>query len=257
MIQTTADRFLKLIWMPTLACPLKCAYCAARMFPNVTHKGHLSPEEWMTIFAACPLPVKQVAITGGEPSAYGRLGEVIASADWSYCIDTNLRNDPATWLTEENIPRLVAANCGLQFHPDHPEAESYWERIKWLKEVAPHAQIVCVQVYLWRDLPSQWERAIEKCAELGIEHRPTTFDDSFLWKGRFPVRPGSIKRCYGGYDFGMIMPDSAVYRCIGHAYHAIDVLGKLNEGGWDILLKEPTLCETLLCTVCDMCDKES
>jgi hypothetical protein len=51
----------------------------------------------------------------------------------------------------------------------------------------------------------------------------------------------------------MVMPDSAVYRCIGHAYHGVGCLGKLTEGGWDIMLKEPAGCQTLLCTICDQC----
>jgi hypothetical protein len=74
-----------------------------------------------------------------------------------------------------------------------------------------------------------------------------------LWKEVVPVKPGIAPACWGGYDFGMIMPDSAVYRCIGHAYHAVDCLGKLTESGWGIMLKQPTECCTLLCTVCDMC----
>jgi len=249
---------LSLIWMPTMKCNLCCAYCAARAFPNVTHGGHLPPKEWRRLFSECPTPIRQVAITGGEPSVYGGLGEVIDAFDWPFCVDTNLRIHPEKWLHPDAYERVVAINAGLQFHPDHPEVngsglQGYWEHIAWLREKLPQAQIVVVQVYLWRDMPEQWERGIARAADLGVEHRPTTFDDRFLFKEVVPVKPGMAEACWGGYDFAMIMPDSAVYRCIGHAYHAVDCLGKLTENGWGIMLEAPHDCTTLLCTVCDMC----
>ena len=263
---------LSIVWIPTFRCPLVCAFCAARAMPVVTHgtrnphfkredftaelkANELSPQQWIDAFRAWTRPVKQIAVTGGEPSVYHGLGEVLAAVDWPICIDTNLRIDPAVWCLPEVRPRVKAVNAGLQFDPRHEESVQYWERLRWLRETLPEAQIVCVHVFLWRDLPEQWDVARKMAEDIGAEFRPTTFDDHHLYRERVPIRPGYIEECDGGYRFVVIMPDGAMYRCIGHGYYTQDCLGNVTREGWSALAERPYRCDTILCTICDMCAK--
>jgi len=246
----TNERRLNLIWLPTFRCNLSCAYCAARALPTVTHGNELPASTWIDIFDACPNNIEQVAITGGEPSVYHGLDRVISAGKWQICIDSNLRIHPEKWLVPDAYARVRAVNAGLQFDADHPEVASYWEHIAWLRETLPDAQIVCANVHLWRELPERWERAKERSLEIGVEYRPQTFDATYLWKEHYPQTPGRRESCSSGYSSVVVLPDGAVYRCIGHAYFKVGLLGNLRNG-WDCLLDAPAPCETLFCTACD------
>ena len=250
---------MTLVWMPTYRCCLKCSYCAARALPNDTHglpENELTGAQWLDIFAASPRRITQVAISGGEPAVYGDLPAVLAATEWRFAIDTNLRIDPARWLKPQMYERVVAVNCGLHFHPAHEEAVEYWRRLQWLREVLPaEAQVVCCQVVLWRDLADGSEEARIRAEQIsGVEYRPLTFDDTYLFKDRYPVNPGRRAGCAAGSDFLSICPDGAVYRCIGHTYFKVDCLGNLRDG-WGFLREGMTPCETLFCTICDMTDQ--
>lgn len=284
---------IRIVWMPTFGCNLACAYCIARALPQAKHgtstvirpeagRTHVyvcprhpevqtktaaecpecavCPEEWIRFFETCPLPIHSVAMTGGEPSCYAGLGDVLAAGDWPICADTNLRIPPSHWLKPQLGARVQSVNCGLQFQVEHPEAGIYWEHLSWVKKTFSDAQVVCSQVVLWReDWQEQSRLAAEKCAALGVEHRPISFDDSFLFKDYLPIRPGK-RTCQGGSRFVVLLPDTSAYRCLGHTYFADRLgeegcLGSLRANGWDILRDGASPCATLLCTTCDQCNK--
>ena len=284
---------MQIIWMPTFRCNLSCSFCIARALPHALHGtdlmirsdgegGHVyycprhpevvrsapgacpycavTPAEWIDYFNTCPLPIRRVAITGGEPTCFPGLGEILAATDFTFTMDSNLRLDPARWLKPDMAGRVEAINCGLQFQPDHPEAQVYWQHLAWLRTQLPETQLVCSQMLLWREDHEEYRRIAEaRCEELGVEHRPITFDDTFLYKDALPLVPGR-RVCDGGYSFIITLPDTALFRCLGQTYfaaHLEDVacLGKLRESGWESLRRESTVCEYLLCTTCDQCNK--
>lgn len=250
------NRALDLIWMPTFRCNLSCAFCAARSLPVRAHGIELPPAEWIEIFAACPHEINQVALTGGEPSIYRGLADVISAGHWRICIDTNLRVAPETWLRPDDYDRVKAVNAGLQWDPDHEEAARYWQHLRWLVERLPAAHIAVCHTVLWRDRPEMWDRARAHTEASGAhEYRQQAFDDTFLWRDRWPQTPGRRAQCAAGYDAATIMPDSSVYRCIGHCYYKVQCLGNLKADGWGILLPEPEPCEVLFCTTCDQANK--
>lgn len=249
---------ISVVWMPTFRCNLVCSYCSARRLPFKSHGGkdrELQAAEWVEIFNSCPLPIKHVAITGGEPSIYSGLKEVLDNTTFKFKIDTNLRTNPREWLCDD-VVRLRAVNAGLQFHPEHPEALSYWKHLKWIKDtLSESAQVVCANVVLWRDLPEQRVRAKEIAESLGCENRPSTMCAKFLFNDKTPIDKGRYAGCGAGATFVVILPDASVYRCIGHAYYEIDMMGNVKRDGWKILHEEQMPCETLLCTSCDMVTK--
>ena len=248
-------RNVTIAWMPTFRCNLVCAYCGGRGLPIAKHGSELPAEEWIRIFDDCPHTLSHVGIGGREPSVYRPLATVLTTTDWPFRMETNLRIHPSEWLKPELYSRLTSATASLHFHPDHPEADSFWEGIKWLQETVPHTWFGVFYVTLWRDLPDILERVKERTAELGAKLYVGTFDETFLFRDKMPRQNGRIASCSCGHDFVIVLPDSAVYRCIGHADFAIDCLGKLSDDGWGILHDDPQHCETLLCTSCDNCAK--
>jgi len=252
----SAEVFHAVCWMPTLRCPLKCGYCAARALPVDTHgkpSSELTPEQWIALWQAAPRPIEQVAITGGEPGVYAGLGQVLAAVTWPFTVDSNLTVDPRKWLPEVTWGRVKAVNAGLHFHPAHERAAEYWQRLKWLRDRLPEtAQVVCCYVATQRELPAEAREIADRAAECGAEVRPLMLDDSFLYRERFPVRRGeTAELCAQGAWYATVFPDSAVYRCTGHSYYAVNCMGKLNEGGWAIVPDKAYPCADILCTVCD------
>jgi len=243
-------RDLAVVWYPTFRCNLICAYCASRAMPVATHGKELTPEAWQQIFFSCPHNLQQIAVTGGEPTLYRGLADVLLATEATVCLDTNLHVPIEDWWLPALAGQIQALNCGLQFHPDHPEAKSYWERLAFFRDALPHAQVACCQVVLWRDPEDAREIAKERTEALGCEYRPLTFDHTFLYRDKVPVKPGRFDSCEAGYNFGVLMPDSTFFRCLGHAYFMVGAMGKVSEG-WKVLHDEPAACDTLLCTACD------
>ena len=243
---------LVISWSPTFSCNLICSYCAARQYPARTHGNTLPAERWLELFQSCPATIDLVAISGREPSCYRGLAEVLQGTQFRFSIDTNLRNDPSAFVSDIDPIRLHAFNCGLHFHPDHPEAAIYWKHLEWLRDHTPDTcRVSCQFVTLWRDEATVLDRVRERCAEAKISLDILTFDDTFLYSEKQPLQSGSVASCNGGKNFVVMFPDSSIYRCYGHAYSKIDCLGKLSEAGWQILHRDPQPCGELYCTMCD------
>ena len=249
-------RELTVVWYPTFRCNLCCAYCASRAMPVDEHGSELSSAEWQDIFLSSPGVLKRIAVTGGEPTLYEGLADALLATEAPVCMDTNLRVPIEDWWQPALTGQIEALNCGLQFHPNHPEAACYWDRLEQFRAMLPQAQVVCCQVVLWRDPEDAREIAKERAEAIGVEYRPLTFDPSFLYKHRYPVQPGRREICAAGFDFAVALPDGAVYRCLGHTYHDISLLGNLKDG-WAVLPDAPAPCDQLLCTVCDSATKTS
>ncbi len=100
----------KLVIKPTLACTANCPTCQLRkqLHRDLANARKLSFEQWMTIFAdASKLGVKRLDISGGEPTLYKRLTDLIRAGKqygWFVNVNTN-----GSLINEEYAQRLLAA----------------------------------------------------------------------------------------------------------------------------------------------------
>jgi organic radical activating enzyme len=87
----------------TLRCNLKCDYCANKYYTSKTATSELTIEEWKRKIETFPYQIKQVQLTGGEPTLYPEFKELVEyllSRKIFVIVYTNLTNDIAF---EDNI----------------------------------------------------------------------------------------------------------------------------------------------------------
>jgi hypothetical protein len=101
---------------PTLKCNLRCPFCSDGLDYDKSHMGYepLTAEQWITILDA--LPGEAVVFTGGEPTLYQPLPDVInAIHQTEIFVYTNLAYDVEKFLDRLTKPIRIFGS----FHPNN------------------------------------------------------------------------------------------------------------------------------------------
>lgn len=250
---------MKLIWLPTFRCNLRCSYCVARSLP-MKHSTELKPQVWIDFFNNSPVEIESVAISGGEPTVYPGFKEVLDNTSFKFTVDTNCRIPPSTFINDGNIDRLISLNLSLHFNPDHYCAQWFWGALDWFETTFPGVKkvqttVVSTQRELESEIAQYKDRAsaynCNNCAVVSV------FDDSFMFKSKgIPRKPDRWSpNCDSGTDYLTILADGTIYRCLGHAYHEVNPMGNLMYKGWDVRFSNIRPCYDVVCTACDLGNK--
>lgn len=82
--------------MPTFRCNYKCSYCTTRFNGNQPQANEVSLKDWIYTFDNFPNKIKEVVISGGEPTLVPYCAELInylTDKHIQVAIFTNLSND--------------------------------------------------------------------------------------------------------------------------------------------------------------------
>ena len=252
----------RIIWMPTFRCNLRCSYCMARSLPLDKHGEEVAPERWIEMFNSPDVEIGIMAISGGEPTMYPGLREILDATTFRYSIDTNMMSHPRQWLVLDDdgvASRLYAANMSLHFHPQTAMAEKVFERMRWVTERVPAKSFLgSAYVMTQKDPPDEYDMVSYAMSEKapGVKSVRVTFGDVFMFRTIQPRWDGRAEWCESGQKHCVIFPDGTVYRCLGHSYFGLYPMGNLFVDGWDVLLDNPEACDYLLCSTCDKSSRE-
>jgi hypothetical protein len=168
-----------------------------------------------------------------------------------------MHRHPETWFSEAFRDRIVTVQGSLHFHPNNPEAEKYFGHMMWLREALPDTWITGSYIPLWRDANVEGDKVLftNRMRAMGIAGSIGCFDPSYLFPDKPPQKPGSVAWCSCGYDYALILPDAATYRCLGHAHFNRQYMGNLKTDGWGIMHEASQPCDELICSACDACTK--
>lgn len=103
-------RLTRLVVKPTLRCTANCSSCESRrsLHRSLQHEQMLTIDEWRRVFEdAASLGVQRLDISGGEPTLYRQLPELIRlgrSFGWYVNLNTN-----GTFIKSENVKSLLDA----------------------------------------------------------------------------------------------------------------------------------------------------
>ena len=253
----------RIIWMPTFRCNLRCSYCMARNLPLDKHGEEVAPERWIEMFNSPDVEIGHISISGGEPTCYQGLSQVLEGASFRYGIDTNMMSHPSKWLVLNSAgvcERLTMANMSLHFHPQAAMAEKVFERMRWVTERVQAGRVTLGSTYVvtQKDPPGEFPLFCEMLAEKapGVTAVRGNFGDVYMFRTLVPKWEGTAISCDAGENSCVVLPDGAVYRCLGHAYFSINQIGNLFRDGWSALMDGSPRCDHLLCTGCDKAKRQ-
>ena len=136
-------RLEKLVIKPTLACTANCPTCQLRksLHRELLGGRKLSFEQWMTIFAdASQLGVKRLDISGGEPTLYKQLMDLIqAGKQYGWYVNVNSNG---SLIDEDYAQRLLAAgldSISISLYSADPQIHDQMRRLNGLWEKATRA----------------------------------------------------------------------------------------------------------------------
>jgi len=245
-------------WFPTLSCNLKCSYCNARSFPVATHGRERGPAAWIAQFEQCPVSMTSFGVSGGEPSEYAQLEDVLAALMiTNVWLNTNLMRPPERWLRPAALYKVHAVTATCQFNPALPQATGFFENLRWLKDhLRPGAAL---RAWYVREPQRTTDQEVAEFKRRAVaagatETQINDVTDKWGFRDWLPGFYGRALSCTGGNTLLSILPDGEVYRCITHAMSGSRSMGNLFELGWDVIHKTPQPCEDLRCNFLPECE---
>lgn len=244
---------VEFLWLPTLKCPYRCAYCNARKLPK-PYQEH-SAEEWINAFKNLKRPVDRMIISGGEPTVFKDLDYLLEEMQWNFHINTNLAIHPSKWLTDENKKYCSCISSCLQFGANSPQAEQYIEHAKWIAErIEDKTDFTHHFVKTQQTDQTQQGNIVQLFRDNGFEVYFDEFDDTWLWDDWLP-RKNIKAMCSGGMDYFCVYVDGRAYRCTGCLWSNVNSIGNVFEKNIeDILYTELKECSEGLCIEVPMCE---
>lgn len=132
-------RLRKLVIKPTLACTANCTTCQYRkeLHKSLVGSRKLSFEQWLTIFEdASKLGVEELHISGGEPTLYKKLTDLIRSGKkygWHVNVNSNgslINEDYATRLLEAGLDSISISiySPEAQVHDEMRNCPGLWDK---------------------------------------------------------------------------------------------------------------------------------
>ena len=185
-------RLEKLVIKPTLACTANCPTCQLRkqLHRDLADARKLSFEQWLTIFSdARKLGVRRLDISGGEPTLYKRLTDLIrAGKQYGWHVNVNSNG---SLIDEDYARRLLAAgldsisvsiySADPQVHDQMRRHEGLWRKatravrlLDQLRADYPHFTIV-TQTLLCRENYRHLGELIELHYRLGSDQVAFTY----------------------------------------------------------------------------------
>jgi len=197
---------------PTLQCNLKCPFCSDGLDYDKSHMGYqpLPPERWIEIIDALPGPA--VIFTGGEPTLYQPLPDVInAIRQPTVMLYTNLSYNVAKFFDRLERPVTVFAS----FHPNNKgvTAERILANVKVLK-AHPRVRDVVNLHSINHPSNGDLEEARRFFEQNGIHL--DIHQDQFLNNSNSPAACDgrSLQTVHCAYDRIIIGPDGQRWICV-------------------------------------------
>jgi len=204
---------LDFVWLElTKSCNLFCAHCYEGAGTNHPHpdtlpsmeREHISLEQWKDILAeGAQLGAKRVQFTGGEPTLYPGLMELIEYA-WS-CRYRDIEVFTNATRLEDSLLRQWASSgvrVALSFYSFDPETHnkitgrtgSFHQTVQGIRAILAHNIPVRVAIVLMRDNLSHLTDTVEFLKGLGLE------DKEIEWDYVRPTGRGEVEAAFMGRD---------------------------------------------------------
>jgi radical SAM protein with 4Fe4S-binding SPASM domain len=188
---------LDFMWLElTKSCNLFCAHCYEDAGPNHPHPAHsisrpasggpISLEQWKDILAeGARLGAKQVKFTGGEPTLYPGLMELIEYA--RLCCYRDIEVFTNATLLEDSLLRQCAssgASVGLSLYSCDPKTHdtitgrtgSFRKTVQGIRAILAHNIPVRVGIVLMRENLSHLTDTVEFLKGLGLKDKEIEWD---------------------------------------------------------------------------------
>ncbi len=196
---------LDYVWLElTKSCNLSCAHCYGEA--GVNSPAELTPGQWKDIIAeGARLGAKKVQFTGGEPTIYPGLVELIEYAQSCRYSDIEVFTN-ATRLEDSLLRKLTAlgVKVALSFYSCDPETHdtitgntgSFHQTVQGIKAILAHNIPVRVAIVLMRENLSHLTDTVEFLKGLGLK------DGAIEWDYVRPTGRGEVETALMGRDVG-------------------------------------------------------
>jgi MoaA/NifB/PqqE/SkfB family radical SAM enzyme len=159
-------------WFITWKCNLTCAYCWQEVAADRYRHGRLNaiePQRWVESFER--LGPRELHLTGGEPSLYKKLPELIALVDPKIALMMNSNLGRAFGIERflEHVPPHRFRELTFSLHPTQVPLAEFFEKLARLK-YADYRNLITEMVLYPLNLPYAAE-VVQRCRELGVSLR--------------------------------------------------------------------------------------
>ncbi len=178
---------LDYVWLElTSSCNLSCAHCYAGAGTNHHHPKPISLGQWKGVLAECArLGAKKVQFTGGEPTLYPGLSELIEYARSCRYHDIEVFTN-ATRLEERLLRQWASSGVrvGVSFYSCDRETHdtitgrtgSFRQTVQGIRAILAHNIPVRVAIVLMRDNLSYLTDTVEFLKGLGLKDKEIEWD---------------------------------------------------------------------------------
>ena len=160
---------LSIQWFITWKCNLTCAYCWQEVAADRYRHGRINriePQKWVDAFER--LRPRELHLTGGEPSLYKKLPELIALLDpeIELVMNSNLGNALVIEQFLEHVRPDRFHKLIFSLHPTQVPVDTFFGKLARLKR-AGYRNLVTEMVLYPLHLPLAGE-VVDRCRDLGV-----------------------------------------------------------------------------------------
>lgn len=190
-------RLNKLVVKPTLRCTANCGGCARRtsLHRSAIQGRSMTFQQWRQVVSeAQSLGCSIVAISGGEPTLYSQLIDLVSYASRKgMCVRMNSNGSPVTIEFAEQLIKAGLSGINVSLYSHLPEVQSKIRRSKRLWENA------CNTVRMYADLKKQYPDFNLSTQTIMLKENFETFDE--LLRFHYSLGSDQMRVSYLENDF--------------------------------------------------------
>jgi MoaA/NifB/PqqE/SkfB family radical SAM enzyme len=258
---------MSIIWIPTWRCQNQCNYCDYRLendhiclaFGTKISAREIEGDHWITFFKR--LGKNHIELTGGEPTLYKPLPEILRSLPGTWAITTNLLDKAVRELPLENCTCITAS-----YHRNNDK--KFFSNVDYFVEKNALIRVTIVATpYNLPDLKD--EIANIRSHKVNVNIHPILQQDfewpqplyDFIHEMHNPPEVFVVKdippkwqegqrhsRCSLGDSSYMVLgPDGAIYRCYNDLVRGVNI----SDIGKPFMRRKSRECDVNCCFPCD------